>query len=69
MEAGKERETGCGVGEMGKGGEEVDRMALQRAPRGTPASSHCVSHVDWKTEEHKCGEGCFYFMDKIENYS
>ena len=34
-----------------KGGEEVDRMALQRAPPGTPASLHCMSHVDWKKKK------------------
>lgn len=46
-----ERDWVWGRGDR-KGEEEVDRMALQRAPRGTPASSHCVSHVDWRKKWH-----------------
>lgn len=53
MEGGdRERETGCGMGERGRQGEQVDRTALQRAPRGVPAPSHCVSHVHWEKKMH-----------------
>ena len=54
-----------------KGGEEVDRMALQRAPPGTPASLHCMSHVDWKKKivQHKCGEGCFIHLSHLGFFS
>ena len=60
------RDWGWGGGER-KGREEVDRMALQRAPPGTPASLHCMSHVDWKKKivQHKCGEGCFIRRTKL----
>lgn len=52
MEGGDRERDGCGMGERGRQGEQVDRTALQRAPRGVPASSHCVSHVDWKKKLH-----------------